>query len=119
MCRSHKTTISLSDFIQAFEIRNRGTQFSHAGLTALYDHIKFYIAHFSHQLRGFSLQPGDLIDEELRKLDVIELCCVYAEYDSLKEFNEDYGTTYDEIDDLHEVTTVIKIDDDSFIVQQF
>ena len=100
-----KTTVSIYDFRRALEIRNRGTQFSHAGLKALFEYLE---------------ELEDDMGEELELMDVvIGLCCDFAEYDSLAEFNENYGTTYDEIDDIHEVTTVIKIDDNSFIIQQF
>jgi len=52
-------------------------------------------------------------------LDVIALCCEYMEYDSLKEYNDDYGTKYSEIDAIQDDTTLIKIDDNSFIIQQY
>jgi hypothetical protein len=53
------------------------------------------------------------------ELDVIAICCEYAEYDSLKEFQEDYSSEYESIDDIERETEVIRIDDDSFIIAQF
>ena len=53
------------------------------------------------------------------ELDVIALCCEYAEYDNLEEFQTDYSEDYQTIGDIERETTVIMIDDDSFIIQQF
>jgi hypothetical protein len=53
------------------------------------------------------------------ELDVIALCCDYAEYESLEEFQEDYGEDYESIEDIESATTVIPIDDDGFIILQF
>ena len=63
-------------------------------------------------------QLEDDIGEEI-ELDVIALCCEYAEYDSLAEFREDYGEDYNTMQDIEYHTTVIMIDDESFIIQQF
>ena len=60
----------------------------------------------------------DSIGEPI-ELDVIALCCEYAEYDSLAEFQADYGLEYESIDDIRRETEVIEIDDDSFIIVQF
>jgi hypothetical protein len=53
------------------------------------------------------------------ELDVIALCCEYTEYDNLEEFQADYNEDYETIEDIQNATTVIMIDDDSFIIQQF
>ena len=98
-----KQTINESEFRTAFYRMGRGEQFSYDGLTALYDYLE---------------QLGDDIGEE-KELDVIALCCEYAEYDSLEEFQTDYGEDYQTIEDIESDTTVIMIDDDSFIIQQF
>ena len=81
----------------------RGEQFSYVGLLALYDYLE---------------QLGDDTGEEM-ELDVIALCCEYAEYDSLAEFREDYGEEYNTMDNIEYKTTVIMIDDESFIIRQF
>jgi len=60
----------------------------------------------------------DSVSEPI-ELDVIAICCEYAEYDSLAEFQEDYGSEYESIDDIERETEVIRIDDDSFIIAQF
>jgi hypothetical protein len=96
-------TITKSDFTTAFHKMGRGEQFSYAGLDALFDYLKDY---------------EDSTGEEI-ELDVIALCCEYAEYDNLADFNEDYGEEYQSIEEIEHATQVIMIDDSSFIVRQF
>ena len=81
----------------------RTDNFSFKGLVALYEYLEM--------LGEDTGQPIEL--------DVIALCCEYAEYDNLKEFQADYGEDYETIEDIQNATTVIMIDDDSFIIQQF
>ena len=90
------------DFIKAFE-QVRPDNFSRAGLSALYDYFE--------QLEEDIGNPIEL--------DVIAICCEYSEYESLEEFQEDYGDDYQSIDEIEQVTTVIPIDDDGFIILQF
>ena len=97
-----KQTINEYDFLKAFK-ECRPNNFSRAGLFALYDYLE---------------QLENDIGEEI-ELDVIGLCCEYAEYDSLEEFQADYSEDYQTIGDIESDTTVITIDDDSFIIQQF
>jgi hypothetical protein len=98
-----KQSINESEFRTAFHRMGRGEQFSYDGLTALYDYLEQY---------------EDDTGEEI-ELDVIALCCEYAEYDNLEEFQADYSEDYQTIGDIESDTTVIMIDDDSFIIQQF
>ena len=98
-----KTTVNKSQFIDKFKVMNRGDNFSYAGLTALYDYFE-----------ELESDTGQEIE-----LDVIALCCEYSEYESLKAFQADYGDEYESIKDIEDATTVIKIDDESFIIQQF
>ena len=98
-----KQSINEYQFRDAFHKMERGEQFSYAGLTALYDYLE---------------QLEDDIGEEI-ELDVIALCCEYAEYDSLAEFQNDYGEDYNTMEDIEYHTTVIMIDDESFIIRQF
>ena len=99
-----KQSINEYQFSDAFHKMGRANQFSRAGLSALYDYLE--------QLEIYHL------DEEI-ELDVIALCCEYVEYDSLAEFQEDYSEDYQTIGDIESDTTVIMMDDDSFIIQQF
>tara|TARA_Y100001938_G_scaffold128048_1_gene181473 strand:+ start:300 stop:599 length:300 start_codon:yes stop_codon:yes gene_type:complete len=97
------TTINEYDFIDAFKKMGRTDNFSYRGLIALYDYLEI--------LEDDIGQPIEL--------DVIALCCEYAEYDNLEEFQADYSEDYQTIGDIERETTVIMIDDDSFIIQQF
>ena len=97
-----KQSVNMYDFERAFKNFERDN-FSYDGLKALFEYLEEY---------------GDGMGEEV-ELDVIALCCEYAEYDSLKEYNDDYGTKYSEIDAIQDDTTLIKIDDNSFIIQQY
>ena len=91
------------DFERAFK-RFERDNFSYDGLKALFEYLEEY-------------EEGT--GEEV-ELDVIALCCDYMEYDSLKEYNDDYGTKYSEIDTIQDDTTLIKIDGGSgFIIQQY
>jgi len=78
--------------------------FSYEGLGALYDWL-------------IDLEEDIGVDQEL---DVIGLCCDFAEYGDLAEFQADYNAEeYACIEDIEECTTVIRFGDGSFIVQQF
>ena len=96
-------TITSSDFTSAFHKMGRGNNFTYEGLIALYDYLEEY---------------EDSTGEQI-ELDVIAICCEYAEYESLEEFQEDYGDEYQSIEEIEQSTTVIMIDDSSFIVRQF
>lgn len=94
--------ISKYDFARAFE-QVRPDNFSRAGLSALYEYLE--------QLEEDIGNPIEL--------DVIAICCEYAEYESLEEFQEDYGDDYQSIDEIEQATTVIPVDDSGFIILQF
>jgi hypothetical protein len=98
-----KQSINEYQFRDAFHKMGRGEQFSYDGLTALYDYLEQY---------------EDDTGQEI-ELDVIALCCDFTEYDSLAEFREDYGEDYETIEDIQYDTSVIMIDEDSFIIQRF
>lgn len=108
---------------------NRTTNFSYAGLNALFDYLAEY---------------EEDTGEEL-ELDVIALCCDFTEYANVQEFAAAYDARYlvwdvepeeaDEeegteavegeidygatLDRIREETTVIDIDGGSFIIQNF
>ena len=96
-------TINEYDFIDAFKKMGRTDNFSNSGLIALYEYLTML---------------GDDLGQPI-ELDVIALCCEYAEYDNLEEFQADYSEDYQTIGDIESDTTVIMIDYDSFIIQQF
>ena len=82
----------------------RPDNFSYDGLSALYDWI---------------IDISEQADIKAIKLDVIAICCEYSEYESLEEFNKDYDRDYESIDDIRDDTTLIPINSESFIIQQF
>ena len=90
-------------FERAFKNMDRGDQFSYDGLKALYEYLEEY-----------EESTGENID-----LDVIALCCDYTEYDSLKEFQADYGEEYSSLDAIRDTTALIPVGLESFIIQQF
>jgi|TARA_R110002012_G_scaffold253333_1_gene432398 hypothetical protein len=96
-------TINESDFTTAFHKMGRGNNFTYEGLIALYDYLEQYEEDTGTQI----------------ELDVIALCCEYVEYEDLEEFQGDYSGEYESIEDIEQATTVIMIDDDSFIIQAF
>ena len=102
-------TVSQYDFVDAFNKMGRGEQFSYEGLIALYDYLEM-------------LEEG--IDQQI-ELDVIAICCEYSEYDNLKQFKDDYGREFSDIDkrfkySIDDRTTLIKIEGtERFIIEQF
>ena len=91
------------EFERAFINMDRGEQFSYNGLKALYEYLEEY---------------EDATGTEL-DLDVLAFCCEYAEYDTLKDFQADYGEEYESLEAISNETTLIIINDESFIIQQF
>ena len=69
-----KTTVNFSAFVDAFRNMNRMDNFSREGLEALFDYLK-----------DLESQIGEEIE-----LDVIALCCEYAESDVMT-IAQDYG----------------------------
>ena len=96
-----KSTVNLYDFREAFNVRK--DSFSYAGLEALFN-----------WLEEFEEGTGEEIE-----LDPIGLCCEFAEYKNLAEFQNDYNEDYETLEDIEEATIVIRIDDDAFIIQCF
>ena len=95
-------TINEYQFADAFN-KIRPDNFTYRGLIALYNYFEQY-----------EEDTGEQIE-----LDVIAICCDYYEYEDLKYFQEDYSEDYESIEDIEQATTVIMIDDTSFIIQAF
>lgn len=91
-----------SYFFDRFKECGRESQFSYEGCGALFQYLD-----------SLSDDLGEPIE-----FDCIALCCEYAEYKDIAEFNKDYDTKHESMDDIDE-TSVIPIDDESFIIQQF
>jgi hypothetical protein len=97
-------TITKYSFLDAFYKMGREDQFSYKGLISLFDY--------------FEMLEEDT-DQKI-EFDVIAICCEYSEYDSLKDFQNDYGDEYKSLEDIEDNTSLIKIEDtEGFIVQQF
>jgi hypothetical protein len=93
------TTVNLYDFREAFRT-TRPENFSYDGLAALFDYLE--------QLEEDLGEPMEL--------DVTALCCDYTEYESIAEYQENYGADYVGVADIEYVTTVIYVDGtDGFI----
>lgn len=95
-----KETINLNDFRDYFARVGRRNQFSYKGLEALFNYLK-------NLKKGMDKEP-----------DVIAICCEFTEYENLEAFNNDYEN-FTSIEDIEDYTTVIMIDDDSFIIRNF
>lgn len=98
-----KKTISKTEFVCCFSDYGRGDNFSVDGRDSLFDYLE-------------SLEENT--GEEI-ELDVIAICCDFTEYDSLEDFNEAYNKDFESIDQIEEETTVIRINDKSFIIQNY
>jgi hypothetical protein len=111
-----KKTINSYEFERAFVDMNRSEQFSYAGRNALFEYLE---------------QLEEDTGEEI-ELDVIALCCEYAEFDSCLACVKEQGYNGIEIEDtldaeeqeqtalewLEGQTTVIRFDS-GVIIQQF
>ena len=94
--------LNFSQFHDCFH-KMRPDNFSYDGLKALYDYLEDFYSEA----------------DKPYELDVIEICCEYSEYEDLKSFNEEYDRDYENIDDIQEETTVIRIPkSEAFIIQQ-
>jgi len=98
--------VSFYDFLKEFEEFGRANNFSYEGKKALYDY-----------LNDLSEDLGEPIE-----LDIIGICCDFTEYDSLEQFIENYSHAIGEIKSIEDIsyyTTVIKINEEAFIIQDF
>ena len=87
----------INEFVGSETTRQYVYNFSREGLKALYEHLS---------------------ELENLELDVIALCCEFAEYDSYDELFADYSQ-YATLEDIESDTTVIELDSGGFIIQQF
>ena len=99
-----KQTINFYNFSDAFRKAGRADQFSYKGQRALFDYLEEY---------------EESTGEEI-ELDVIALCCEYVEYDSLEEFQLQYGhEDYPDVDSIYNETQVIEFGQGSLIIGSF
>lgn len=93
--------ISKTDFVDQFHKMDRSNNFSYEGLQALYGYFE------------------ELSDDINIEFDVIAICCDFTEYENLEEFNRDYGKNFDDVEEIFDLTQVIMIDNEKFIIQNF
>lgn len=94
-----KQTVNKEDFMHAFHAYNRYEQFGYDALSVLFDYYE---------------QLEDDIGEEI-ELDVISICCDWSLY-TPEEIQEQYDM---DVETLRDNTTVLDVDDDSFLVMLF
>ena len=94
--------INKYDFTRAFDIMGRSDQFSFHGLQALFEWLE---------------EVYD--DDNGVELDVIALCCDFAEYDSIKDYNQQLDEEFNNIDELLENCIVIPIEGGGCITEQY
>jgi hypothetical protein len=94
-----KTTVTKHDFREAFRTL-RPDNFSYEGLGELFDYIE-------------ELEEDAGMKEI--ELDVIAFCVDFSEYESIEEFQTDYGDEYKDWDDVDEHTTVIPVGDGAIV----
>lgn len=91
-----KTTVSFYQFREQFRIQGRESQFSRDALSALFDYIE-----------ELESDTGEEIE-----LDVVALCCDYAEHADAVTAAKEYGWEGDDEDEalewLRDRTTVIE-----------
>jgi len=92
--------INEADFISAFK-SIRPENFSYEGLKSLYGYFE------------------ELGEDQNIEFDVIAICCDYTEYENLEEFNRDYGKNFSDVEEIFDLTQVIMIDNEKFIIQNF
>lgn len=105
------TRVTLSDFRDAFRAAGRKDQFSYDGLRVIFDYME---------------ELEDSIGEPV-ELDVIAICCDYAEM-TPEEIIEAYSIPYDAADDdlwktvrvyLRNHTFIVGETDDTIVFAQF
>ena len=98
-----KQTVNLTNFRDAFGNCQYKDQFSYSGLGALFDYLEE--------------RESDTGQEE--ELDTGKISAEFAEYESLEEYNENYGKECETLEDVRRYTTVIPIEGtESFIIEQ-
>lgn len=105
-------TISQWDFVKAFTEMNRESNFSEEGRIAIFD---------------FLTEVEEDQESEM-ELDVISICCDFAEYSNLNELKEEYSHLLEdeELEDDDEVldffrdqTIVFELSNGGVVIQQF
>lgn len=94
------SNVTLTDFRDEFAACNRANQFSYEGLGALYELLE------------------DCSQDMPIELDVIALCCDFTEYSDLAEALGNYDRMTS-LEDLHDNTLVLELDNGGLVLQNF
>lgn len=105
------------DFLQAFRRMDRQDQFTYHGLHALFEHLE-------------EVESWDADKPAGNELDVVALCCEWAQYDDAWQAAAEYGAGFESTGDaeddaqaaldwLMDYTTVLECGDGSIMLQQF
>lgn len=89
-----KETLNEEMFVRRF-VKIRPENFSREGLYALYGYL-------------------EEIEPEM-EFDPIAMCCEFAEYGTIAEYNDDYGTGFSEPEEIDELVATF---DGGFLVHQ-
>ena len=95
-----RQSVNFATFVEGFSTRREN--FSRAGLRALFNYYE------------------DL-ESELNTpimFDPIAICCEWAEYDSIDALLDDYNT-YESLEDIEAMTTVIELEGGHVLIQVF
>ena len=101
-------TITINDFIRAFEQMGRAKAWSIAGLTALFDHLE---------------ECED--PNRPMELDVVGIDCEFTEYADINELKNDYSVPEECEDDdealdyFREETLVLELGNGGLVIQQY
>ena len=99
--------VTFNDFIEEFKNYGREEAFTYQGKKALYDYLN---------------ELSESIEEPI-ELDIISICCNFTEYEDLDQFNNDYsysiGEDIEDIEEIQQYTTVIPVNEEGFIIQDF
>ena len=99
-----KEDVDIHRFIEAFRDLDREESFTREGFKSLYEYLTEY---------------EDSTGQEL-EVDPIAYDCDFTEYADLSEFHENYDKeNYPDMESIQDVTTVISVNDDAFIIQNF
>lgn len=102
---SLKQYINFSQFCDWFN--NSGSyknNFTYEGKRALFDYLE---------------QLSEDIGEDI-EFDPIAICCEYTQYDDIADFNQQHGREVETIEEIEELTTVIRIkNSEAFIIVDF
>ena len=114
-----KTDVNFSQFYDAFKNSSYKNNFSYDGLRALYDYLIDYEENTGTEI----------------ELDVVALCCDYTEYEDIYDVIDAYSLQLDlndidlndlETEDLENIknqledlTTIIEVENDKIIIQNF